>query len=491
MAATFLPKKTMFGGLSRATVEPMQIDTGPDDADINRTMVENTTLDLEAYAGSYTGLAKLLRLMHIASRCRPLRIDALRLALTHVQTTHNVIMYQNIHKQLMEAINNQSRLPDGVPAASIPALDVQWIETTQKRAALKVEKLDMDLKNYKSNSIKESIRRGHDDLGDHYLDCGDLANALKCYSRARDYCTTARHLVNMCLNVIKVSIYLQNWTHVTTYVSKAETTSFLTEPNKEGNQAVVTKLNIASGLGELMCNKYKAAARLFLSANLDHCDFPELISPNNIATYGTLCALATFDRQEIQRLVLNSSSFKLFLELEPQLRDVVYKLHNSQYASSLKLLDAMKDNFVLDLYLASHVEVLYSQIRNRALCQYFSPYLSADMRKMAESFNTTVTGLEEELMQLILEGKISARIDSHNKVLYAKDLDQRSITFEKAFAMGEEYQMRSKALVLRAAVVKNQIQVKSNATREGSQEAMMGTAMNSSWGRSSSWQPPN
>jgi len=51
-------------------------------------------------------------------------------------------------------------------------------------------------------------RRGHDDLGDHYLDCGDLANALKCYSRARDYCTTARHLVNMCLNVIKVQLQI-------------------------------------------------------------------------------------------------------------------------------------------------------------------------------------------------------------------------------------------------------------------------------------------
>jgi len=30
------------------------------------------------------------------------------------------------------------------------------------------------------------------------------------------------------------------------------------------------------------------------------------------------------------------------------------------------------------------------------------------------------------------------------QVLYAKDLDQRSITFEKAIAMGEEYQMKSK-----------------------------------------------
>ena len=74
---------------------------------------------------------------------------------------------------------------------------------------MKLEKLDNDLKNYKSNSIKESIRRGHDDLGDHFLDSGDLANALKCYSRARDYCTSGRHVVSMCVNVIKVSVYLQ------------------------------------------------------------------------------------------------------------------------------------------------------------------------------------------------------------------------------------------------------------------------------------------
>ena len=48
--------------------------------------------------------------------------------------------------------------------------------------------------------------------------------------------------------------------------------------------------------------------------------------------------------------------------------------------------------------------------------QYFSPYLSADMNKMATAFNTSVSALEDELMQLILEGQINARIDSHNKV---------------------------------------------------------------------------
>lgn len=62
----------------------------------------------------------------------------------------------------MFLICSQSRLPDAISGAahSMPALDTQWIETTSKKMALRLEKLDMDLKNYKSNSIKESIRLG-------------------------------------------------------------------------------------------------------------------------------------------------------------------------------------------------------------------------------------------------------------------------------------------------------------------------------------------
>ncbi len=70
------------------------------------------------------------------------------------------------------------------------------------------------------------------------------------------------------------------------------------------------------------------------------------------------------------------SSFKLFLELEPQLRDIIHKFYESKYASCLKLLDEIKDNLVLDMYLASHVNILYTQIRNRALCQVGYQYIT-------------------------------------------------------------------------------------------------------------------
>lgn len=461
-------------------MEPMQVDAPPEDNDNTEEesyVVENPSLDLEAYAGSYAGLARLYRLAYVAEHCPSLRIDALKMALGYVTGTYNVALYQQLHQRLAEALgssgSNASGLPDvaqqSTSSQDLPSLDPLWIETRSKKSALKLEKLDNDLKTYKTNSIKESIRRGHDDLGDHYLDCGDLSNALKCYSRARDYCTSGKHVVNMCLNVIKVSVYLQNWSHVLSYVSKAEATPDFTEAQgKDANQVILTKLKCAAGLAELATKKYKSAAKHFLQANLDHCDFPEMLSCSNVAMYGGLCALATFDRHELQKNVIFSSCFKLFLELEPQLRDIIFKFYESKYASCLRLLDEIRDNLLVDMYLAPHVSALYAQIRNRALIQYFSPYLSADMRKMATAFNRSVPALEDELMTLILEGQVQARIDSHNKILYARDVDQRSTTFEKSLQMGRDYQRRTSMLVLRAAVLKNQIHVKvSSETSNG------------------------
>ncbi|ALC43836.1 CSN1b [Drosophila busckii] len=487
--------------LMQNAVEPMQVDAPPNEDNENneeqQIVVENPAIDLEVYANQYTGIARLDRLIYVADVCPGLALESLKMAITYVQSTYNVKVYQMLHKRLsdIQIVNGAGNLAAGEQAApaaaALPdiaaqpaavaaaaaqgngtgekdpfAYDAAWVDAKMKKAALKLEKLDSDLKNYKSNSIKESIRRGHDDLADHYLSCGDLTNALKCYSRARDYCTSGKHVVNMCLNVIKVSIYLKNWAHVLSYISKAESTPDFSDGPKEANAQVHTRLECAAGLAELQQKKYKVAAKHFLAANFDHCDFPEIISSSNVAVYGGLCALATFDRQELKRLVIASASFKLFLELEPQLRDIIFKFYESKYASCLRLLDEIRDNLLVDMYIAPHVTTLYTKIRNRALIQYFSPYMSADMHKMATAFNSTVGDLENEVMQLILDGQIQARIDSHNKILYAKEADQRNSTFERALLMGKQYQRHTRMLILRAAMLKSHIHVKS-VSREG------------------------
>jgi COP9 signalosome complex subunit 1 len=306
-------------GLREQSDEPMQVDgaggeapASPMQMQMLSFIVENPSLDLDAYASSYTGLIKLKRLVFIAKHCPLLAIDAMRLAHTAVCNTFNTQAYIEITTKLHDTISRRS----DVSVGEAPTVDMHWVETTNKKAALKLEKLDNDLKNYKANSIKESIRRGHDDLGDHHLDCGDLTNALKCYSRSRDYCTSGKHIVNMCLNVIKVSVLLGNWSHVLNYVNKAESSPELSEGrDKPGNAAVVSRLKCAAGLAELANKKYKNAARYFLQVSFDHCDFPDMLSANNVTVYGGLCALATFERQELQQKLIGSRWFVSVLEL--------------------------------------------------------------------------------------------------------------------------------------------------------------------------------
>lgn len=92
----------------------------------------------------------------------------------------------------------------------------------------------------------------------------------------------------------------------------------------------MTRLRCAGGLADLMTRKYSAAAKQFLAASLDHCECPDLLSPNNVAMYGGLTALATFDRAELHKQVISSAQFKLFLELEPQLREVIQCFYDSR-----------------------------------------------------------------------------------------------------------------------------------------------------------------
>lgn len=106
-------------------------------------------------------------------------------------------------------MSNRNGLPDITHnSEEFPTYNPSWVESITQKAAMKLEKLDGDLKNYKSNSIKESIRRGHNEIGDHYVNSGDLIEATKSYSKARDYCTSSSHVISMCLNIIKVCVII-------------------------------------------------------------------------------------------------------------------------------------------------------------------------------------------------------------------------------------------------------------------------------------------
>ncbi|KAG7028632.1 COP9 signalosome complex subunit 1, partial [Cucurbita argyrosperma subsp. argyrosperma] len=125
------------------------------------------------------------------------------------------------------------------------------------------------------------------------------------------------------------------------------------------------------------------------------------------------------------------------------------------YASCLDYLGNLKPNLLLDIHLHDHVETLYDQIRHKALIQYTLPFVSVDLHMMANAFKTSVTGLEKELETLITNNQIQARIDSHNKILYARHADQRNATFQRVLQTGSEFDREVRSMLLRANLIKH------------------------------------
>lgn len=417
------------------------------DAKRNRPIISGEALDIEAYASLYSGRTKITRLLFIADRCenRQMQMEAYRMAYDEIKKGENTQLYREVVQKIDGRLGPQY------------GLDLVWTESVERRADQRKEKLENELNAYRTNLIKESIRMGYNDFGDFYYAHGLLADAFKNYVRTRDYCTTSKHIIHMCLNAILVSIEMGQFTHVTSYVSKAEQTPEALDP------VTVAKLRCAAGLAHLEAKKYKLAARKFLEtgAELGN-NYTEVIAPQDVATYGGLCALASFDRTELKNKVIDNLNFRNFLELVPEVRELIHDFYSSHYASCLDYLGNLKTNLLLDIHLHDHVEMLYNQIRHKALIQYTHPFVSVDLRMMANAFKTSVAGLEKELEALITDNQIQARIDSHNKILYARHADQRNATFQRVLQTGNEFDRDVRAMLLRANLLKHEYNLRAS-----------------------------
>ncbi|EFJ45720.1 hypothetical protein VOLCADRAFT_63341 [Volvox carteri f. nagariensis] len=395
----------------------------------------------QAYISNYTGHAKIDRLLFIADRTagKPLELEALRMAHDELKKTENTHRYQEV----VTKINGR--------LGSCYNMDRSWVDATERRSAAKGERLESELQSFKAALMKESIRMGHSDLGDWAYDRGDLQTAFKCYVRTRDYCTTSRHVVAMCLAVIRTALELGNFVHVANYIGKAEST-----PDVSSDPVTTAKLRAASGLHLLHNKKFKQAARKFCEVSPElGSSYSDVIALHDLAVYGSLCALASLDRSELRTRVISNIGFREVLELAPEIRELVHAFYNSQYASALRCLEALKPTLLLDMHVAEYVPQLYALIRHRALCQYVQPFSSVNLATMAVAFNTPVGDLEKQLAGLIMDGAISARIDSATKVLYASKADLRATTFSRVLSAGEAYCRDTRALLLRANLVQH------------------------------------
>ena len=310
---------------------------------------------------------------------------------------------------------------------------------------------------------------GCHDLGDFLYERGNLSGAFKAYVRSRDYCTTTAQVVDMCLAVIRTSLELPTFTiHIPNFVQKAESAL---DAGPGGDQAAssahspspavaTSKLRVASALALLRDKKYASVARRLgeVAPDLGVAELGDLgFAPGDVATLGALCALASLDRPGLRAVVVDNVSFRTYLDACPDIRDLVLHFHGARYGACLAAVDELRGGWKLDLHLRAHVDTLCDDIRSKALAAYVAPYSRMRLSDMATALQLPAQDVTAQLAGLIQEGVVAARIDRGAGVVHATRSDARTQAFTTTMAAATAYIRDTKALLLRASLMQNDV----------------------------------
>jgi len=411
--------------------------------------------------------------MTIGRNSRYLGKEALRMGVQEAKRGKNVEKYKEAVACLAYISPKDS--------SGLAELDAEWVGAREKQVKQETDKLEHELKGYKNNLIKESIRMGNEDLGAFYYEIGDLANANKAYTRMREYCTTPKHVSEMELKLLLVAAAQDNWMAVQAHAYKIQ--NLVQAPAEK--MLLDAPLQAALGLANMCTSQYKTAATHFLAVNptlvaefastessisrFTH----QLLTPNDIAVYGGLTALASLSAAELRARALDQgTSFRTYLELEPAVRRAVACFVAAKYPGVLAALAAYRTDYLLDIHLRRHVYALHAAIRKKCLIEHCHPFSHVRVDALASAFDTSVEDMRSELLELIGAGSLEARLDLVDDTLVASVSDRRAGTHAKALAMAAEHE-RSLKLKLFKLSMQNAglvVETKPNAqTSQGSQ----------------------
>ncbi|VDB96657.1 unnamed protein product [Peniophora sp. CBMAI 1063] len=434
--------------------------------------------DLDARLSGLTGRAALDHLSHIIQHAPSLAHDALQRALTllTLPDQRDPTLLNTLTSSYTTATERAASIGLTLPAFPDAQTYASWALKLTKENDAQRAKLEVELKTYTQNMIKESIRLAHRDLAAHYASTGQPELALRHYTKSREFAGSAQHTLEMCLAVLALLIEGRSFAHVSTYVFKAESALDAPAPGASAggskrDKNADAKLSLATGLALLNSRAYAKAAQKLLTPGINTITLAPwtgtIIHPGAPGVYATLCALATLDRAELKRRYSSGDSV---LGEGPGMKELIDAWLGSRFRAVITLLDTHSTAFALDPLLAPHAPALAYQIRARALALYFRPFSTIKLEKMSAAFGWSVTETEKEVVSLIKTGEIQGRVDSREKVLVARKKDPRASLYERVLKAGDEMERQTQGVLLRMKLQQADLVVRKSSNERQQQQ---------------------
>lgn len=417
--------------------------------------------DLPKYLAPYSpaGPGILNRLLHIANAVHPkelkFRTEVHRLLLQELKSGWQQELYQEVLTRIPKTLAAQ------LGELAIP--DQVWIKNRSVFAAERGARLQEEVELQKREGESHEVARALLTAIKFRAQIGDWKSVQELLAERQSY-VRGDNEARLENRLLAIEACILDGPH-NRILQEVRGASSL--PAAQRDPILRWKLAAAAGLHYLLGRRLREAALEFLNCEVglgDH--WSQIIVPRDIAIYVCLGALKHFTRAQIQERILRNPKFKKFLELTPELRSVLQHYHRSEYRECFALLDSLRGRLKLDVFIGKQVDSVIETVRDNAVCLYFKPFVAIHIPQMAEAFDTPIQELEKRLLRLIDERKISARIDSAQKVLYSRSVDDRSSAFQRSLQVADQYLRNGRTHLLQMSLAEQRLQIEAESSPE-------------------------
>lgn len=266
---------------------------------------------------------------------------------------------------------------------------------------------------------------------EYLADIGNQVEAAKAFDAAHEKTAGSGPKMDLVFSMLRLDLALGDWIGYKKELEKAWDLCA-----KGGDWERKNKLKVYQAIYLMATRQCKPAAEMFLNS-IATFTATELLSYDMCVFYTVILAVISLDRPSLMANVVENPEILAAIDSIPHLKDLLMSLYQCQYGEFFKSLADISDTINADMLLHPHYRFYLKEARVVVYAQYLQSYKSVKMDAMASTFGVSVEFLDDELAHLIVQGRLPAKLDRVDGVVFTTRPDPKNAAYQQTIRQGD------------------------------------------------------
>lgn len=310
-------------------------------------------------------------------------------------------------------------------------VDAAKLAAMQAKNAERLAELEAKITDAEENLGETEVRDALHAKADYLALIGSREAAVKAYAATEAKTAGSGNKMDLVFSLLRLSMFFEDWHDVKKLLARAQQLC-----DDGGDWERKNRLKVYQAVFAMHTRDFKHAAGLFHDA-LATFSATELFDYQRVIFYAVVTSVVALDRVALKKQVVDAPEVLTAIGATPHLGEFLSSLYGCQYRDFFAAFVGVVDAIRADPYLAPHVRYYTREVRVVVYTQFLESYKSVTLPSMASAFSVTPDFLDLEMSELIVAGRLNAKIDKVAGVVETSRPDAKSALYIDTIKKGD------------------------------------------------------